>query len=83
MNKELLEEEQLHAQERCEENSRGESDRRTRIGSAGRQEEPVHEDMAGREEGEQFEAEGLGVPDADFPHVVVLVGMSSRKDIAG
>lgn len=39
--------------------------------------------MAWREEGEQFKIEGLGVPDADLPDIVVLIGMSSRKDIVG
>jgi len=38
--------------------------------------------MARREEGEQFEVEGLWVPDADFPNIVVLVGVSSREDVA-
>lgn len=39
--------------------------------------------MARREESEELEVEWLWVPDAYFPHVVVLVGVSSRKDIAG
>lgn len=39
--------------------------------------------MAGREESEELEVEGLGIPDADFPDIVVLVGVSSRKDIVG
>lgn len=39
--------------------------------------------MAGRKESEEFEVEGLGVPDADFPDVIVLIGVSSRKDIVG
>ena len=37
--------------------------------------------MAWREEGEQFKIEGLGVPDADLPDIIVLIGVSSRKDI--
>lgn len=83
LDEEFLEEQQLHAQQSSEEYGGDEGDGWTRISGARGEEQPVDEDVARREESEEFEVERLGVPDADLPYIVVLIRVSSRKDIVG
>ena len=83
LREELFEQEQLDAEQSCEKDGGDDGDGRTRVCSRARQKEPVDKDMARREEGEQFEIEGLGVPDADLPHIVAFVGMLARRSRVG
>lgn len=83
LGEESLEQEQLNAQKGGEKDGGDKGDRGTRVGRGGGKEQPVDEDMARREQGEELEIERLGVPNTDLPHIVMLVGMAARKDIVG